>query len=104
MRNINGDAHAAIEAHKCMVAQQGPKCCSVCIIRGLDSRLSRSTEWFAVAAVHKGLETFKPFSRANKALEENVPSSKKDNIFYKIGHKITSVGKSLGYREKKTST
>ena len=55
----------------------------------------------AALALHKGLETFKPFSRANKALQENVPDSKKDNIFYKIANKITGVGKSLGYGEKK---
>lgn len=46
-------------------------------------------------AAHAGLEKYKPFSRLNQALEDNV--SNKDNIFYKIAHGITGVGKSLGY-------
>ena len=53
------------------------------------------------AAIHAGLEKVKPFSRLNKALEDNVPDSKKNNLLYKIAHAITGAGKSIGYGEKK---
>jgi hypothetical protein len=51
------------------------------------------------AAAHKALETYKPFSRLNNVLRDNV--SNKNNILYKIADKITGVGKSLGYGPKK---
>jgi len=53
------------------------------------------------AAVHAGLEKVKPFSRLNKALEDHVPDSKKNNLLYKIAHTITGLGKSVGYGKKK---
>ena len=53
------------------------------------------------AAVHAGLEKLKPFSKLNKALEDHVPDSKKNNLLYKIAHTITGLGKSVGYGKKK---
>ena len=53
------------------------------------------------AAIHAGLEKYKPFSKLNKALEDNVPDSKKNNLLYKIAHTITGAGKSVGYGKKK---
>ena len=51
------------------------------------------------AAAHKALETYKPFSRLNNVLHDNV--SNKNNILYKIADKITGAGKSFGYGKKK---
>jgi len=53
------------------------------------------------AAIHAGLEKYRPFSKLNKALEDNVPDSKKNNLLYKIAHAITGAGKSIGYGKKK---
>lgn len=49
------------------------------------------------AAAYAALSKFQPFSKADKALSENVPNSKKGSIFYKIPKTITGVGKSLGF-------
>ena len=54
-----------------------------------------------VSAVHAGLEKYKPFTKLTKALEDNVPDSKKNNLLYKIAHTITNAGKSIGYGKKK---
>jgi hypothetical protein len=69
---------------------------------------NKKTGGFALApiiagasAVHVGLEKLKPFSRLNKALEDHVPDSKKNNLLYKIAHTITGLGKSVGYGKKK---
>jgi len=47
-------------------------------------------------AAYAGLTKYQPFSKANRALEDNIPESKKGNLAYKIAHTITGVGKSLG--------
>ena len=47
-------------------------------------------------AAYAGLTKYQPFSKANRALEDNIPESKKGNLAYKIAHTVTGVGKSLG--------
>ena len=51
----------------------------------------------AGAAIHAGLFKFQPFSKAKRALENNVGSKGKDSMAYKVGHKIASIGSSIGY-------
>ena len=51
----------------------------------------------AIAAVYAGLKAVQPFSKAKKALEDNVGDSGKKSTGYKIAHKIASVGSSLGF-------
>ena len=51
----------------------------------------------AGAAIHAGLSKFQPFSKAKRALEDNVGSQGKDSMAYKVGHKIASIGSSIGY-------
>ena len=51
----------------------------------------------AIAAVYAGLKTVQPFSKAKKALEENVGEKGKASLGYKIAHKVSSIGSSLGF-------
>ncbi len=51
-----------------------------------------------IIAANAALRSVKPLSRLNNALEEHVKN--KNNIFYKIAHGITGVGKSIGYGKK----
>ena len=51
----------------------------------------------AGAAIHAGLSKFQPFSKAKRALEDNIGSQGKDSMAYKVGHKIASIGSSIGY-------
>ncbi len=51
----------------------------------------------AIAAAYAGLKTVQPFSKAKKALEENVPEKGKNKLGYKIAHKVASIGSSLGF-------
>jgi hypothetical protein len=55
----------------------------------------------AGAAIHAGLSKFQPFSKVKKALEENVGDKGKQTAIYKVGHKIASIGNSVGYGAKK---
>jgi hypothetical protein len=49
----------------------------------------------AIAAAYAGLKAVQPFSKAKRALEENVDN--KNSNWYKIPHKIASIGTSLGF-------
>lgn len=51
----------------------------------------------ALAATYAGLKAVQPFSKAKKILEDHVPENKKNSLGYKIGHRIASVGASLGF-------
>ena len=51
----------------------------------------------AIAAVYAGLKAVQPFSKAKKALEDNVGDSGKKSTGYNIAHKIAAVGSSLGF-------
>ena len=54
----------------------------------------------AGAAIYAGLSKFQPFSKAKRALEDNIGQGK-DSMAYKVGHKIASIGSSIGYGAKK---
>ena len=49
----------------------------------------------AIAAAYAGLKAVQLFSKAKKALEENVDN--KGYMGYKVAHKIASIGSSLGF-------
>ena len=51
----------------------------------------------AIAAAYAGLKAVQPFSKAKKALEENVGEKDKTHLAYKIAHKVSSIGSSLGF-------
>jgi hypothetical protein len=51
----------------------------------------------AIAAAYAGLKAVQPFSKAKRALEENVGDKGKSSLGYKIAHKVASVGTSLGF-------
>jgi len=51
----------------------------------------------AIAAAYAGLKAVQPFSKAKKALEENVGEKDKNHMAYKIAHKVSSIGSSLGF-------
>lgn len=57
----------------------------------------------AIAALYAGLKAVQPFSKAKKALEENVGESGKNKGIYKVAHKIASVGSSLGFGQTGTN-
>ena len=51
----------------------------------------------AIAAAYAGLKTVQPFSKAKQALEDNVGEKDKNHMAYKIAHKVSSIGSSLGF-------
>ncbi len=55
----------------------------------------------AIAAVYAGLKAVQPFSKAKKALEENVGENAKKSLWYRVPHRIVSVPASAGFGEKK---
>jgi hypothetical protein len=50
-----------------------------------------------LTAAYAGLKAVQPFSKAKKVLEDHVPENKKNSLGFKIGHKIASIGSSLGF-------
>lgn len=52
-----------------------------------------------IAAIYAGLKAVQPFSKAKKALEENVGEKGKSSGIYKAAHKVASIGTSLGFSQ-----